>query len=282
MRRLVMIAVFSALALATPCSAVDISSCGVTVGPGETAPLVADLDCSTAGGRCIYPILGAGDVSCTSDDDCAALPESLRYCAREAVRLSSGATLEMNGHVLTGAGIACLGPGRCRINGPGEVVGAAAGVLGVGGRVFLTGVTVRDGEYGVFVRRGTLVLSNAQALNNETVGIVNVLSSIRVEGAVSSDNGFEGYSGKNITGQNLTALGNGGHGVFMFNRVKVRGITVQGNDASGVFAARITLQDGDVTGNGPGQTSDLYTQRRIVLKNVTCGYSNFPGVCANN
>lgn len=72
------------------------------------------------------------------------------------------------------------------------------------------------------------------------------------------------------------------NGVYAVNRVTVRGITAQGNDASGVFATRISLQDGVVTGNGPGQTSDLYAMRRIVLRNVICGFANFAGFCTNN
>ena len=276
------IGVASLLLFASLAAGVDIDTCGVTVTPGDTGRLIADLDCSTGGsGICIYPVLGVGDVACSTDSDCDVLPDFVRYCARDAVRLSSGAALDMNGHVITGAGITCAGPGRCTVTGPGEVVGAAAGIFGLTGRVDATGVTLRDGEYGVFARKVRLSLTDVHVTGNAHSGVIVIVGKIRLAGATSSDNGGYGFNARQVLGTDVTAIGNGDAGILA-RRVNIDGITVQGNAPVGVWADGMRLANGDVSGNGPGGSADLRSNRVPVLRNVTCGASGFTGLCAND
>src|SRR5262245_10598616 len=115
---LVLVSVF---ALARSAAAVDITTCGQSVGDADTAILQADLDCPGQPVGCLHPGGNDVEVACTSDDICNAV---LDPCANGAVLLGAGAVLQLNGHTITGAGVLCSAAGTCTVTGPGSIVSA--------------------------------------------------------------------------------------------------------------------------------------------------------------
>ncbi len=114
-----------------PAAALDITTCGQVVPIGQAARLVTDLACASGNG----------------------------------VVLANRTRLYLDGHVLSGSAdasnVVCQGP-RCKIVGPGELVGGHFGVAG-SGKVAISDVTVRDqirggidGLFSVRVRRVTM------------------------------------------------------------------------------------------------------------------------------
>src|SRR5207245_3106154 len=71
--------------------AIDIGFCGLDVPPGQVGVLQADLTCSGVG-----------------------------------VELEEMATLQMNGHSISGGSIGVFCSRRCTIQGPGEIIGASS------------------------------------------------------------------------------------------------------------------------------------------------------------
>ena len=94
--------------------AIDIGFCGSGVPPGQVGVLQADLTCSGVG-----------------------------------VELEEMATLQMNGHSISGGSIGVFCSRRCTIQGPGEIVGATNfGIVtstNPSPRVVVEDVTIRDG-----------------------------------------------------------------------------------------------------------------------------------------
>jgi len=151
LRLTVSIAVLALLTVALPAAAlVPISQCGEVVPPGETALLVADLDCRDSG--------------------------------TEGVVLSHRSRLLLAGHQLLGdplaenddgaplQGVRCKTGTVCRVEGPGSIVGfSGSGVAGT--RVRLADVVIMDnGRAGVSAFENVR-LHDVVVTDNATVGV---------------------------------------------------------------------------------------------------------------
>ena len=271
----------------------EVTACGQTVPEHETGTLQADLDCTGSPGICFYYIVEQPeqDVPCTSDADCQDLPPGGR-CSHVGVSLQRGATLDLNGHTLTGAGVLCQNQARCAITGGGEIVGAQG--FGIYGRENLTvsDVVVRDGDYiGIMALRGKMLLKNVQANHNYAFGINNVDGKIVVENVTANDNLFNNgvnSSFGTVRGVGLTTTGNNSVGVTA-KRIVLRGLRAVGNTEYGVITGRIRLIDSTLIDNGAGSPDPLdiyltdtgYRHPTIKLFRTICGYSN-AGVCDND
>ncbi len=223
------------LALRPSAHAIDIAFCGQEIPSGTTGTLVNDLACGTGG---------------------------------TGVVLHPKATLQLNGHTITGGTISVyVLPGKkIVIEGPGEIAGASeVGVFAqnnVGRRIGVTirnGVDIHDhGIVGIALGQGNRVKLDLDdvTLRNNAGGPIADCTGVKLKGVdvVIADNGA-GLCGDGIKLQNATITGNGIAGIFSWKaRVKLLDSTVTGNDAGG---------------NG----YDIVTSRRPKLVNTTCGRS---------
>jgi len=208
--------------------ALDIASCGADVPPGQVGVLQADLTCAST---------------------------------TAAVELEDLATLQMNGHSISGAGTGVFCFVRCTVQGPGEIVGAANfGIVTSTNprpRVLVEDVTIRDGAGSAiaFGAPGLLDLTNVTVDNN---------------GAGVSATNAGRIRGTNVV---ITNNANGGAGA---RRLRFTGLTLQGNGAPGLVSFRggVHLVDSTLTGNNSGMGDlDLATRRRPGVYNTTCGRS---------
>ena len=264
-------------------AALDIISCGQMVPAGEEATLVADLDCSTSPGVCLYgsPPDNA-EIACTSDAYCASIPYN--YCIRQAVVAGKASHILLSGHTLTGGAIDCRKGPRCTIDGPGEIVGAAVGVW-IGRRALLRDLTVRDGEYGVFAV-GKVLLEGVTVTGNHAYGVI-AYGGVQASHVVASGNGLVGLyaSRTSVKGVSVTANNNSGNGVDGTS-TRIHGLIAQGNGGIGAAAERgVSLWDSVVTGNNG---VDVQSGSPPRLTNTVCGTSfnstggGSWGVCAND
>jgi hypothetical protein len=260
--------------LAAPALAIDVTAPGQTVPKGQVGVVQSDLACSSAGG----------------------------------VFLESGATLEMNGHVLDGCFVvgAGLSPVRIVVRGPGTI--RNAGMVIREGSLRADDVVIEDSPSWGIIGSGdsqdgpsTLRLRNVTVTGSGFDGIRATKVVARV--VTSSGNGvapgFPGVGGWGIigwggvTGRNLVVRDNQGEGVFSTGKVKLQDSQVTGNLWGGVVGVGIssralTLVRSTVTGNGALGEADLVSQRLPRLRDSTCGTSldaqaQVPwGVCAND
>ena len=256
--------------LAVPALAIDITVPGQTVPKGNTGVLQADLVCSSS-------VAG--------------------------VFLESGATLEMNGHVLDGCfvGGAGLSPVRIRVLGPGVIRNA-----------------------GIAIRSGTLRVRDVDIQDSPSVGILGSgdsqdgPSSVSLLDVTVTGSRLDGIRATKVNARDVTSSGNGvgdlGWGIIGWGGVKGRNLIVSDNSAEGVFSnVRVTLRDAQVTGNALGGVigfgisrsaltivrstvtgndaqggADLLSQRKPRVRDSTCGSSLDAqalvpwGVCAND
>ena len=208
--------------------ALDIASCGADVPPGQVGVLQADLTCAST---------------------------------TTAVVLEEVATLQMNGHSISGAGTGVFCNSRCTVQGPGGIVGATNfGIVTSTNprpRVLVEDVTIRDGAGSAiaFGQPGSLDLRNVTVANN---------------GA-----GVAATNAGRIRGTNVVVTNNANGGV-QARRLRFTGLTLQGNGAPGLltFKGGVHLVDSTLTGNNSGMGDlDLATRRRPGLYNTTCGRS---------
>lgn len=273
----------------TPATATDITTCGVTIAPGDTGVLQADLDCSAA------PI---------------------------GVLVLPGGELDLNGHAIAGGDVTQAtvqgakkpdgtGRGNFRIVGPGEISGTSqdynaprgtsACVQVNDGRVMISGgagtVDVHGCVYGVLGSRG--VTPNGKAhVSLDHVDLHDLLFDGAAVGALdasdvsATNNGGQGLgASKTLKAHNVAARNNlHGHGLFAgtnlmassievtgnydgaeaWKTLKVSDATVTGNALSGVAGAHVIVIDSTVTGN---VAVDVLSRSRPVVKNTTCGTS---------
>lgn len=257
--------------LAVPALAIDITVPGQTVPKGDTGVLQADLVCSSS-------VAG--------------------------VFLESGATLEMNGHVLDGCSVggAGLSPVRIRVLGPGVIRNA-----------------------GIYVRSGTLRVRDVDIQDAPSVGILGSgdsqdgPSSLSLQNVTVTGSRFDGIRATKVVARDVTSSGNGvgdfGWGIIGSGGVKGRNLIVSDNGAEGVSASsgKVTLRDSQVTGNascgviglgisrgaltiirstvtgnGAQGCADVVSQIKPRVRNSTCGTSLDAqalapwGVCAND
>jgi len=250
------------LIAAASAAAVDITECDQMVPAGETGVLQADLTCSTLSGV--------------------------------AVTLEPSATLQLNGHTITGGvqGIFGLGPGRYRVLGPGEVTGAAFDCIVFGLAVGETGrvnalvrdVTVRDcGDNGI-AANGNLRVERAVVSGNagrqESRGIwADHYADVRDSLIEGNGRGIFAFDGVKV--QNTEVLNNVAGVVAALGSVKGKDATITGNGGSGVAAGlapwvrgrailkRSVVSDNDAGGVG----SDILSARSPRLRDTVCNLS---------
>ncbi len=257
--------------------AVDVTSCGQVVGPREAGVLVADLDCSGA-------------------------PEGT-----SAVILSRNASLDLQGHTLTGAtgdnttgavlcdfgepscmdtphGEACRPPmGRCLVTStgaPGEIRGNSVGILS-DRHLTVSNVHVATSTNGIaFAERGILRARDVSVEGGSSTGIYGgrmLLSNVSVTG--TGDFGIFASLAP-LRGTGITANGNARGGIIA-GVIQADGVTANDNGSGpafglggGIFAGRIELSNSTVTGNlFGGAAMDLASPTLPAVVNTTCGTS---------
>jgi len=208
--------------------AMDVTSCGQVVRDRDTGVLVGDLACTSAPGSF-------------------------------AVELGARATLQLDGHTISGDSVNC--PRGCTILGPGDITGAYTAVLGNGVRpmTLAGGLSIHDNLFGVVDGGSRLTLIDVDVSNNSENGLLVVARS--------------------VIGTNVTVNGNGGFGLHAQQaRVRIDGLTATGNGWFGVEAKSLRLFNSTVTGNEGGTPVnppfvDVASARRPRLFNTVCDHS---------
>ena len=222
------------LLFAASVQAVDITACYQTVHQHEVGVLQVDLVCDGSGGP--------------------------------AIVVQRGGRLMLNGHSVSGRfiGIATDPGGRSRIEGPGEVLGAAAaGNLGCGisttNLAEISNVVIHDNDCGITnYYNSPLRLTDVTVMNNARDGIAPTLAGP--------------FSGK-LKGTNLIVTGNGGVGIRVLGGATLEGLVATGNTQYGLelpTTHRAKLFDSQLTGNAGG---DVAAVRIPQLVRVTCDHS---------
>lgn len=272
MRVLPLVVSVLALVLARSVAAVDITTCGQSVGDAATGVLQVDLDCTGAVGVCLQPGANDQDVSCTSDAICHAVRDP---CANAAVLLGAGAVLQLNGHTITGAGVLCSVAGTCSVTGPGSIVAAPVGIL-ARKKIVASGLTIDGGVFGIVSRRGGAILTNLSLTDNSEDGIWSWKGTIRATGVTATGNGDSGIYAtlKPVIVRDSTASGNGNHGVDGYP-VRALALTAQGNTGAGIVSAKtLSARDSTLTGNGIAfEGLDVVSARRPRVLNTVCDHS---------
>lgn len=183
-------------------AALDVTSCGEIVPAGQAARLAADLDCPS----------GAGIV------------------------LGDRARLYLDGHVLSGSpdssNVVCQGP-KCKIVGPGEIVGGNYAVTGEG-EVLVSEATIRDqirggidGIASVRVRRVTMT---GIGFGHPSPSSSEVIRSGRLRGPyLEARNNAGGISSTEYRLRHATITDNGGIGIGGPGFGRLSRSTVTGN-----------------------------------------------------
>jgi hypothetical protein len=286
MRAPILIAIGLLLSGATGASALDVTACGQTVPAGETGVLQGDLDCATSSGSCfLFPTdpQPEPNAACSSDDECGGgVHSGTGFCARAGVLLERRATLQMNGHTLSGAGVRCDGP--CSVSGPGEIV--ASNGFGIEGtrNVRVRGVTVRDASYaGIWSLRGNVDADGVVVRNVPSMGIHAPRGKVRVKNSNVQSGNVAVAARRGIEGSALVASDS--HFGVVAERIKLTGLEAKNNVRQGLSGKNVVLQDSVVTGNDAGFDGyDIWLlglHPHLRAANVTCGRSN-AGICAND
>ena len=222
---------------------VDVTTCGQVVPRRDVGTLTTDLDCSSVSGA-------------------------------YAVELGDKATLELDGHTITGRTIFCQS--GCTVHGPGEVTGAQTGIFVNGARRAVTvsgGVSLHGNNEGIFNGGSRLTLIDVDISNNSGSGIFVMSRRVRGSNVVANDNGGAGLFAQQAT-------------------VMIDGLTANGNGFFGLNAKRARLFNSTLTGNEGGHPSnppfvDIASTRRPRVTNTVCDHSLGPngiswGVCAQD
>jgi hypothetical protein len=269
------------LGLSRPAAAVDVSTCGTTIATGQTGELTGDLDCTGGPTHC------ANDptIACSSDQDC------LSGCIAYAVHLAPHATLNMNGHTISGGdyGVLCR-DSSCKVNGGGGTIAneefSAIWLFG-GGKLVVNDLTIHDTfRTSIFVAffAHRLVLRNVTVYNNSGIetSVDVAATNVTLSGSPPGTCGFQGnLQGRHVVATNVTA------GYVSADRLRAKNLTVNGVCTQGILVQGSTsLIDSSIT----GATVDVATGRAPHLVNTTCGTSaqlfsttgaNW-GVCTND
>ncbi|TMA51108.1 MAG: hypothetical protein E6J76_10640 [Deltaproteobacteria bacterium] len=272
------VALAGVLPVAGTARALDITSCGVLVPPGEIGDLQADLSCPATSGFCVRD----PSVSCTSSAECPPPPcdahgRPLPTCSLDGGTLGGNATLHMNGHSISGGTVGVFCRSKCLVEGPGEIFGVESAVVFLRARAAVQNLNVHDTTFfGIGSPiLGSLDLANVTLSNIGDNAIragrvsatnVTVTNSGNVYGAV--------YANARLRGANVTVTANPEYGVFCNGSVKVSGLVATDNGEEGLVATRALLTDSTLTGNdAAGEGVDLRATSRPVLVNTTCGRS---------
>lgn len=267
----------SVLLLASVAHALDVTSCGQTVPSFDTGILQTDLVCPNP----------------NTGDDCLAATG-----APAGVDLQANATLQLNGHTITGGcfGVRALLATSKRpasIQGPGLITGSFFGIFFIG-RLTISDVTLDANGAGVVspgssTNHSRLIATNVVANNSVGPFEGSGLSAYRIDATSVTTNGnvSAGISVESRLRATNVQSNNNGHGVFGLNKIRIDGLTATNNVYNGVFCRKLRLLNATVTGSQSGV--DLNTRSRPSLTNVTCDHSSFwsstpiPwGVCAGD
>jgi hypothetical protein len=249
-------------ALGSVAAAIDVTHCGQVIPPGETADLIADLDCPTA-------------------------PPSGTLQELSAVYLDRGARLRLNGFTLSGnhTGVGC--GSRCAVEGPGTIRGHALGIVSYGS-TRVAGVVFREnGQTAIYVL-GARRLRATDVAILDADGLVAIIAHNLKAERLTIENCWYGISAIKMTGSDITMTGCGQRG-FGGGSVRATRLTATDNGGPGIHAERVVLSDSVLTGNDTlGSGVDLRSDRFPRLENTTCGRSERGetgvsfGVCLND
>ena len=264
--------------LASSAHALDITTCGQTVPSFDVGVLQTDLVCPN-------PNTGEGCLAGGMGDPAA-------------VDLQADATLQLNGHTITGG---CFGvraitdspKRRLTIQGPGHITGAFYGVFFVG-KLTVDDLTLDGNGAGIVSAdapdvRSRLIVTNVVANGSNGVYDASGIVAYRIDATSVTANG-NASAGIFATGRlkaSAVTTNDNGNGIYSFGKVVVDGLTATNNTSYGVAARRLRLLNATVTGSQSG--IDLWTRSRPSTVNVTCDHSgsqtNPPipwGVCAGD
>jgi len=251
---------------AAPASAVTIDACGNWfVPPGETADLVADLDCPVA----------------------------------TSIQLGRGARLRLNGHRLEGepGGIAVFaGQARSSIEGPGTIAGWSIGVYLVrrGSRAKLEDIVFEDNGAAVTGSHDEATRVDATDLVVRD-GVHGILAHTLVgERVRMTGNLGPAIDVRSLRGTDITVTGSGASELPWAIRVhnaRVDGLEVTDNARVGLLASGgVSLRRSNILRNdSSGEGVDIAARRKPILRAPsTCGLSRdldtgLPfGICLND
>jgi hypothetical protein len=185
-----------------PAAAVDVTTCGQVVPTGQAARLVTDLACASGNG----------------------------------VVLADRTRLYLDGHVLSGSAdasnVVCQGP-RCKIVGPGEIVGGQFGVAG-SGKLSIADLVVRDqirgGIDGLFFVRVRRVTMTGIGFGAPIPNLTEVIRTGQLRGAFLGVRDNAGtVSTVDYRLRSTTITDNGGIGIGGPGRGRLSHSTVTGN-----------------------------------------------------
>ena len=269
--------IMACILLLVRCSAaVNITHCDARVPPGETGELQNDLVCDSAG---------------------------------HAVTLFDDATLNLNGHSITGTFLPWPHDERlpgsviecdrdCTITGPGEIHDAIGpGLLPVFGdnatairfgtgniraSVTIQDVTVHHCGYvmqGVTVApgypRARIVATNLTFTDNTGVAIAG--AAILDATNVTADRNLGGISATRLLRETNLHVSDNTYGGVSADRVVINGLVANGNTSVGVSGRIVRLTNATVTGNTfLGIAEDIFSKTRPRLATSTCTKSQRP------
>ena len=224
-----------------------------------------------------------------------------------AVLLERNATLELNGHRITGgfAGVAGTlggqGPALYRVFGPGEITGAEIGIdaqpTSEIGSLVVRDVSIHDNAQAGARASKQLTATNVSADRNDVGLVANLLIARNVSANDNVRRVFPGaglgISARQLRGRDITVTGNETVGIQTFAANVTRLLAI-GNGDFGVHLchrdAVSSLTDSTLIGNnGLARGVDIYATLRPHLHGTTCGKSascsfGAPtlGVCADD
>lgn len=252
--------------LSRPALGIDVIDCNTVVPANETGVLQNDLDCDTT----------------------------------EAVILEDNATLELNGHAISGAfshqsaAVTCDGA-SCIIVGPGELSGANGSAVTFGWNLFDSSspgmsparsrLTISNVTIDGFLRgiegvepagRPPLRRTSATATNvtvNGTAGCGICVDVLKATNVTTNNNTGIGIAATRLRGKTITANSNGGGGLFA-GSIVVNGLTANGNAGPGIRAESARLTNAQLNDNTyMGDPMDVLTVKRPRLVASMCGRS---------
>jgi hypothetical protein len=253
------------LSFASVSHAVDITACDQDVPAGQLGVLTVDLDC------------GANMV-----------PGSY------GVELERSATLDMQGHTITGAewAVYCADPGRCTVisttGTPGTLTGAEAGIWAPATKVVVSNVRFVANGYGISNNPKT-TLTDTTFIDN---GFALTTRSLRATNLTVTGSCGAGYcldlGNARIDGLVATDTGPSANVIQVSRSIKLTGASMSGSPGQvGILAGSIRVADSVVTGHGVDLAS-----RSLRVLNVSCDQSRrfgrdglvigTLGVCAND